>query len=88
MRAEPSEAVQALVAGVVEDPEHRVLDAGLPRGTGKRLELLARLFTQFEPFAVGGQLVGQFLATRLDGEVRLRLRDLRLSRIAVLRRLA
>ena len=77
-------AVEALVAGVVEDAEHAALHARLTGSTGKGLELLGGLPPQFQPFEVGRQLVGQLLPTGLDGEILLGRGNLRLPRVAVL----
>lgn len=44
----------------------------------------AAVAAQVEPFAVGGQSVGKFLAPGLDGEIFLGVGDLGFSRVAVL----
>ena len=77
-------AVEALVAGVVEDAEHAALHARLPGRPGKGLELLRGLPPQFQPLKVGRQLIGQLLPAGLDGEVFLGRGNLRLLRIAIL----
>jgi hypothetical protein len=64
--------------------EHAALDARFPGGAEKGLELFGRLLPRFQPFQVGGGLVGQLLTRGLDGEVFLGAGDLRLAGIAVL----
>jgi hypothetical protein len=69
----------------VKDAEHAAPDTRLPRRTRQGLELLGGLFAQFESFDIGRGLIAEFLTARLNGKVFLRLRDLGLSRVAVLR---
>ena len=78
-------AVEALVAGVVEDAEHAVLHAGLAGRAGEGLELLARSACAV-PAAPGRppSASDNLLPAGLDGEVLLGDGDLRLARVAVL----
>src|SRR6185312_11442982 len=80
----PESTVHPLVAGIVEDAEHRMTHPRLPRRPGEILELLRRLPPQLQPLDIGGVGVGELLAAGLDGEIPLGMGDLRLPRIAIL----
>ena len=68
----------------MKDAEHLALHSGVLRRAGQGLELFGGLLAQFQPLHVGGGLIAQLLAARLDCEILLRMRDLGFARVAIL----
>src|SRR5690242_9752057 len=69
----------------MENSEHLVLDTRIASCPRESLEILRRLFAHFQPLEICKCSIRQFLTAGLNRKVLLRLSNLRLSRISVLR---
>ena len=68
----------------MEYTKHLALHSGVLCRAGECLEFLDSLFSQFQSFEVGRQLVREFLTTGLDSKVFLCLGDFGFARVTVL----